>query len=425
MPPERTPHPSPQGEGRAGSPGPHHRPKGRPSVVSLRSRGIPLWNIRKLREARNQLQSARQDLLDIVFGFVVFVQLQNWLTVYGLLVTFVCTVFFSFQKDGGLAPEVSWGWTLVCFSMVLPVLGMVWQGLQRRNEAVREVSEVKSCCLAIYLAHRDWASKPTEAQLDSIRGIIKDLWDSLHCYLHQTWFTTHHYSTNMPQGDNLPRFLVVSSQEMIINIRRIFSVTKDLSQACQKLRDRGASSEAVAQLHATQRGLQRAICQLSHLKEYRTPQGLRSMARIYIVIVMPLFFAPMWARVKKDAGFVYAIVLSLMVHLLVVGLLNLAIMLEDPFDDSALDGVSIYEASDQISWVIQEGNAAESPALSLKNVRLESPATNGHPPEPPKISNFDNQTPTINYSPGPEHQNGDIKTEPENATDDQQAEPME
>lgn len=61
--------------------------------------------------------------------------------------------------------------------------------------------------------------------------------------------------------------------------------------------------------------------------------------------------------------------------MLVVGLLNISISLEDPFDDSALDGVSIHEASDQIAWVsktLTKGNSNQKVEYSLTLDRSDS-----------------------------------------------------
>lgn len=49
-----------------------------------------------------------------------------------------------------------------------------------------------------------------------------------------------------------------------------------------------------------------------------------------------------------------------------MGLLTLAISLEDPFDEVALDGISIYEASDQVMWV-SKGFFILKPAVHCLN----------------------------------------------------------
>lgn len=104
-------------------PGSPHQPKGQPSVVSLRSRGIPVLNLNRVLNCRRQARSAQQQALDTAFGFLVFCQLQSWLSVYTLLVTLVSSILFGF-RDG---VEVSWGWVLLCFAMLLPLLGIVVQ----------------------------------------------------------------------------------------------------------------------------------------------------------------------------------------------------------------------------------------------------------------------------------------------------------
>lgn len=104
-------------------PGSPNQPKGQPSVVSLRSRGIPILYLDRILSCKRQARSAQQQALDTGLGFVVFCQLQSWLSVYTLLVTLVSSILFGF-KDG---VEVSWGWVLMCFAMLLPLLGILVQ----------------------------------------------------------------------------------------------------------------------------------------------------------------------------------------------------------------------------------------------------------------------------------------------------------
>ncbi|CAD7700955.1 unnamed protein product [Ostreobium quekettii] len=191
----------------------------------------------------------------------------------------------------------------------------------------------------------------------------------------------------MPTSTRIPQFLVSVSQEMSVRSRRLCAVLKDMSQYCQKLHQQGLVAADVTAVNSILLKMFVSIERLSQLKEYRTPQGLRSMARFYVVVILPLFYGPLWARVKMDMGFTFALFLALMMNLVLTGLLNLAISLEDPFDEVALDGVSIYEASDHVLWAVHDPEPLDSPphlSLSVRpqdkdkgNSALQSKGGNG------------------------------------------------
>ena len=86
-----------------------------------------------------------------------------------------------------------------------------------------------------------------------------------------------------------------------------------------------------------------SIDKLSNVKEFGTPQGIRAMVRCYITLVIPLFFGPYWAWVSQNADFAVAFFVSCAFQIALTGLLNVAITLEDPFDNVGMGGVFVDE----------------------------------------------------------------------------------
>ncbi|CAD7702865.1 unnamed protein product [Ostreobium quekettii] len=82
----------------------------------------------------------------------------------------------------------------------------------------------------------------------------------------------------------------------------------------QKMRLQGLTAADIAAVNSSLQQLLAAVEKLSQLKEYRTPQVLRSMVRFYVVVILPLFYGPLWAQVKMEMGFVFALFLALMVR---------------------------------------------------------------------------------------------------------------
>ena len=82
---------------------------------------------------------------------------------------------------------------------------------------------------------------------------------------------------------------------------------------------------------------------MSNVKEFGTPQGIRAMARFYVCLIIPLVFAPYWALIAGTSDFAVAFFASIAVQVSLVGVLNVALAMEDPFDNSGMDGVFVDE----------------------------------------------------------------------------------
>ena len=54
---------------------------------------------------------------------------------------------------------------------------------------------------------------------------------------------------------------------------------------------------------------------LANVKEFRTPQGVRSMSRLYVALIIPIFFGPYWGWVQQRINYGFAFFFSIMVGL--------------------------------------------------------------------------------------------------------------
>jgi len=122
--------------------------------------------------------------------------------------------------------------------------------------------------------------------------------------------------------------------------------------------------------------LVRDIEKLHNIKEYRTPQGTRSFARVFILL-MPWFYGPYFVWVthsQSDAetGFTFALILATFTSIAMVGLYNVQRALQDPFDEDGLDDIKVTimfrEIFHALQIVIHDGS---SPLLLEDSVGLE------------------------------------------------------
>ena len=78
------------------------------------------------------------------------------------------------------------------------------------------------------------------------------------------------------------------------------------------------------------------------IKMYRTPQGLRSFARLFSIFLPP-FYAPFYAQLADDLNSLgTAIAFSVLTSLALTSLFETISQMEDPFVEmSILDGVNV------------------------------------------------------------------------------------
>jgi hypothetical protein len=94
-----------------------------------------------------------------------------------------------------------------------------------------------------------------------------------------------------------------------------------------------------------------AIEQLRILKTYRTPQALRSFARLF-TIILPAFYSPDFAQLARDSdslglGISFAVLTSFALS----ALFEAIYMLEDPFvAHLSLDGIDVHEELRVLHW---------------------------------------------------------------------------
>jgi hypothetical protein len=86
-----------------------------------------------------------------------------------------------------------------------------------------------------------------------------------------------------------------------------------------------------------------AMENLRILKMYRTPQALRSFARIF-TLILPAFYAPTFAQLANDLNsLTMGIAMGLLISVGLTGLFESIQVLEDPFVAFiTLDGISKY-----------------------------------------------------------------------------------
>ncbi|KAF5837258.1 hypothetical protein DUNSADRAFT_4584 [Dunaliella salina] len=173
--------------------------------------------------------------------------------------------------------------------------------------------------------------------------------------------------------------------------------------------------------------LHESIEQLCVYKELRTPVMMRAMLRWSTTIIIPVFNSYFWNSFELNLSKAVLGVLAVLCQTALMVVVDVAMSLEDPFDDSALDALSLFESLSHISAMAdavepkpeldgglgsKEAAQARSGSFNVVHNRefgRESSDTNiaqaqqqqQGSPSPLATNSVNNQSPMARYKPSP------------------------
>lgn len=266
-----------------------------------------------------------------------------------MMIKWHVVVFYNFYRSKGLAAPLNL--VLIEFVVVLPLIGFIWMLQQRRNTCLDLLSEVKCGLLYVvrtFVADFEDELVDNDGTEDDKDGDAHDAHERLHKMsrsitkmlsgMHDYFLPSRFYSTRYPYlGYKSAMFqIALDRAELQKQIRQGLEDLDSMARDAADRENRKILRSMVYKIHAT-------IDKLCNVKEFGTPQGIRSMVRCYICIIIPVFFGPYWALISQSSDFAVAFFVSLAYQIALTGLLNVAITLEDPFDNVGLCGIYIDE----------------------------------------------------------------------------------
>jgi len=350
--PERTPshNHSTQRSGQQQSANASHRS----APFSTHARGVPLFD-RSFAGAQRNLTRCLLDLRDIGSSIFWFLSLQSWLTFWSCIINIISVVFYNFYRSKGLGAPVDL--VLIEMVVVLPMIGFIWMLQQRRDKCLDLLTEVKTGFLFLMRRMIDEMQREVESLGDDSTEIeqlearmlperMRMSVSKVITGMHEYFLPSRFYSTRYPYLGYKAAMYQIALDRSTWQ-KQIRRGLEDLDGIAKALGSRSRSRDAhgsgnmvildmVYKLHT-------CIDKLSNVKEFGTPQGIRSMVRCYVTLIIPLFFGPYWAYISENADFAVAFFVSVAFQIALTGLLNVAITLEDPFDNVGMCGIFIDE----------------------------------------------------------------------------------
>lgn len=231
------------------------------------------------------------------------------ITLLSLLCTYLC-MNYGIMAD---LPQ-----TVIGIAVVFPIVFSIGSAYQRRENALRDYSNIKAHSRSIYLSSRDWFETEGKPEYqEEIKAIILKLLISIREFL------------------NTKRKFRAEKEP------QIYKNFSELSLFIKGLRNRGMVAGELSRVNQYLCKMIEAFENLKHVAQYRTPITLRAYSRIFIILT-PILYAPYFAFVGKNIPFALSMVTPFLMSIVLVGLDNIQDDLENPFDQVGEDDIKFH-----------------------------------------------------------------------------------
>jgi len=241
-----------------------------------------------------------------------FIQIFNLksviVTVLSVLATYLC-VHFGIVAD---LPQ-----TVIGIAVVFPIVFSIGSAFQRRENALKDYSNLKAHGRSIYLSARDWFEDDDPSQLEEAKMIIQKLFISIRT------------------------FLSGRKKDRQKNEEIVYENFSELSVFIKKLRIRGMQAGELSRVNQYFSKMVEGFESMKHVAQYRTPVTLRAYSRIFIILT-PIIYAPYFAFVGRNINIYLTMVTPILMSLVLVGLDNIQDDLEKPFDQVGEDDIFLH-----------------------------------------------------------------------------------
>lgn len=207
--------------------------------------------------------------------------------------------------------------TIISTAVIFPIVFSIGHAYKRREAALDDYGVIKAHGRALYFAARDWLPETDENRL---REIERAMFNLLHAC----------------------RAMFKSPvSEMAQHERAIYAAFSELSGFVKSLRADGLPSGECSRCNQFVSKMIVAFESVKHIYQYRTPRTLRAFSDFFI-IVLPLLYGPYFAylAVEYEAPSM-TYVMPVLFAVILTGLDNIQMHLEDPFDQIGADDVAI------------------------------------------------------------------------------------
>jgi predicted membrane chloride channel (bestrophin family) len=229
------------------------------------------------------------------------------ISLLAVLSTWLCLIF-GIKADFPL--------TLIATAIVFPLVFSISTAYTRREKALEEYGALKANGRALYLASRDWVTKPDPQRDAGVKSALREL------------LTACRDMFKGPLKDAPP------------HETRIYEAFARLSDFVTQMREAHLAPTECSRLNQYIGRMITAFENTRNIYEYRTPRTLRAFSDFFIVL-LPILYGPYFAYEAEEFRVEFFFIMPILFALILVGLANIQDDLENPFDQIGTDDVAI------------------------------------------------------------------------------------
>ena len=323
--------------------------------------------------------------MDLHAAFLVFVtMLLNLESLLGLTLTVGATLLAYYSvlmaEEEGVALEYEWNGSLptvlLSFAVITPLSSSITMAFTRRENALKSLATFRSAVYNLYLAHASWDWSEAHKKKGR-RGCVESNEDMQTVYGVEMKGNTNEVQIDFMQhsetiirqlihlSDALYQYLMLptatrarnrvtakgrkESKQILSCGRSLFTLNVNgrmilISQLCEALKHRGMPGNEASRIRQWENFITNAMEDLRNVKEYRTPQALRSFGRLFTMF-LPAFYAPSYVQVARDTNsLAFGIAFGIVTSFALTALFECVRQLEDPFvSHVTLDAIDVRE----------------------------------------------------------------------------------
>lgn len=319
-------------------------------------------------EVLEQCQPSSLRMLQLNFLATIRVFLRHLITLEALLASCLAAAvttywYFDIQsshKHDVIPKDGTLDRMLLTFAVIVPMSASIRMAFNRRERALQELSRFRSFCHHIYTAHATW----DWVRRDGGRAACTDVnWlehaDAVLVHLVAMADDLGRFLRLPTSSSGRHRFTRQGRQQAIatagVGYRLFDSVATQhlvrIGLLTEALKTAGLSETECSRIHQFERFLEDACENLRVIKCYRSPEALRTFARLFIFVLPPLY-APSFAQAAIDLDSLgMGIVFSVVTTIALGAIFESIEVLEDPFVGSTLlDGIDVQQELHVLHW---------------------------------------------------------------------------
>ncbi len=206
---------------------------------------------------------------------------------------------------------------LVGIAIVFPVVFSISSAFNRRENALKHLSDFHGHAIAIYYASRDWTTDKNNDAPQRVKEICFEMLELMKYLLKKS-----------------------HSENTIETEAKMYTKFSDMSKLMSELRKYGVQSGEISRLNQYLSKMVIAYDNIKMIHQYRTPITLRAYSKVFIY-VFPIIYGPYFANTFHSYSAHLEYVMPVLYSFILVSLDNIQDHLEHPFDEEGEDDIII------------------------------------------------------------------------------------